>query len=113
MPRGRGGQRQGTPGKAYTNRTDLATDYAPSSAENTPASGGVHPVNTPQVPMTYPEQVPKLDDPTARPMEPLMAPGMPTGGGDDVISDLRAAYAQNPTPELRRALRIYYARFGR
>ena len=39
MPRG--GKRQGTPGKGYTNRTDLGQDYMPASGDATPASGGV------------------------------------------------------------------------
>jgi hypothetical protein len=39
MPRG--GPRQGTPGKGYSNRTDLALNSASQTATNTAASGGV------------------------------------------------------------------------
>jgi hypothetical protein len=111
MPGGRGGRRQGTPGASYTNRTDLATDYAPSSAENTPASGGVHPVNTPQIPI-YPEQVPSLTDPTGRPAEPVTTPGIALPA-DDIGDDLFRAYQMYGTEQLRQALAVYQARFGR
>lgn len=79
MPRG--GRRQGTPGKGYANRTDLAVDYAAGS----PASGGQ--VTPPmleasaqqQAPAMYPEDIPNLTDPTNRPDEPVTA-GLPTPG---------------------------------
>jgi len=119
MPRGRGGRRQGTPGKSYTNRTDLAADYAEPTAENTPASGGVHPVNTPaaapagppQIPV-YPEQIPTLTDPTTRPDEPLLAPGTPGIAGDETTNVLFEAYRMFGTEQLRRALLIMQARNG-
>lgn len=110
MPGGRGGRRQGTPGKSYGNRTDLAVDYSAPSAEATPASGGVHPVNTPQIPV-YPEQVPRLDDPTTRPNEDVLAPGT-TLPGDDIGDDLFRAYQLFGTEQLRRALAMYQMRYG-
>jgi len=131
MPGGRGGRRKGTPGKGYANRTDLATDYAPSTAEQTPASGGVPP--QPQQPSgvslgnsptrVAPEDIPKLDDPTGRPDEPVTA-GLNVGPGlgksafpiqprDPVIDELRAAYAAFPTPQLAAVIRTMTARYGR
>lgn len=77
MPRG--GARQGTPGKAYSNRTDLAVDYAPGS----PASGGMVTQQdmaqaAPAAPMT-PEDTPNLLDPSQRPGEAVTT-GLPETG---------------------------------
>lgn len=94
MARGtNGGRRQGTPGKAYSNRTDLNTDYAPSTPTQTPASGGVAvpgaaAPTAPDVPQTWtaPDAIPRLDDPTARPDEPLThGMNMGAGGGSEVL----------------------------
>lgn len=78
MPRG--GKRQGTPGKAYANRTDMGQNYNPAS-EATPAAGGISApeAQAPYVPV-YPEDTPMLLDPTARPDEPITA-GLPVGPG--------------------------------
>lgn len=120
MPGGRGGRRQGTPGKSYSNRTDLATDYSPPDAESTPASGGVHPVNTPaaapagppQIPV-YPEQIPTLTDPTNRPDESVLTPGTPLSTPDaDATDVLFEAFRMFGTEQLRRALLIMQARNG-
>jgi hypothetical protein len=101
---GSGGRRQGTPGKGYSNRTDLLT-----------ASGGmVAPARPPEPTWMSPDQVPKLDDPTARPNEPVTH-GLDTGPGggpealgtlpgNPILASVRAAYLRNPTPELRRTL---------
>lgn len=120
MPRG--GPRQGTPGKGYSNRTDLALNSASQTATNTAASGGVQapaPVPTlgqPQAgpPQMTPDMVPRLDDPTARPGEPVTA-GLPMGPGPGpealaplplgpADAGLLAAFQRNPTPELRAAI---------
>lgn len=119
MPRG--GSRQGTPGKAYSNRTDLALNPASQTASATAASGGVTaPAPVPTLgqqapaPMVTPDQVPRLDDPTARPGEPVTA-GLPMGAGPgpEVLAPLplgpadaglMAAFQRNPTPELRMAI---------
>jgi hypothetical protein len=80
MPRGRGGARQGTPGKAYTNRTDLGVNY--NMGDGSPATGGMkapsgsEPVRLP----VYPEDIPDLSLPTQRPDEPI-ADGLPVGPG--------------------------------
>ena len=83
MPRG--GKRQGTPGKGYSNRTDMGMNYMSQEKAglNTPASGGVGPpVTANQAPMmnTYPEDIPNLTDPTQRPGEPI-TDGMDMGLG--------------------------------
>lgn len=94
MPRaksGRGGPRQGTAGKAYSNRTDLSVNRAPNTG-NTAATGGVaapapqrdtvsrsEPAG-PTMPSTFPEDTPMLSDPTQRPGEPITA-GLPIGAG--------------------------------
>lgn len=78
MPRG--GKRQGTPGKAYPNRTDIAIDYD-MQKDATPAAGGVEPPkNSNAVLPMYPEDIPNLTDPTSRPAEPL-TDGLPIGAG--------------------------------
>lgn len=119
MPGGRGGRRQGTPGKGYTNRTDLANDYAQSSPAATPASAGA---GTQGAPRTTPEDLPKLDDPSAYPQRPVTdgltnGPGqgpqaIPMPPADDSINALRAAYYANPTPQLERVLRVVALRNG-
>lgn len=81
MPRGRGGKRQGTPGKGYTNRTDLGMNYDQQAAS--PAAGGVEAPKVqegPPVLPVYPEEIPSLDMPTMRPDEPL-TDGLPMGMG--------------------------------
>lgn len=81
MPRG--GKRQGTPGKGYTNRTDLGVNYDMASGK-APAAGGLEPpsrdaVSQPVLPV-YPEDTPNLLDPTVRPQEPITA-GLAMGAG--------------------------------
>lgn len=79
MPRGRGGNRQGTPGKAYSNRTDMMTNY--DMEAGTPAAGGVKaPAQGAPVLPVYPDQIPSLTTPTMRPDEPVTA-GLPVGPG--------------------------------
>ena len=98
---GSGGARQGTPGKAYSNRTDLATDMMPlpEAGTRTPASGGMGQSgedmlkaaqNAPRP--IYADDFPNLKDPTTRPSEPVTA-GLPTGPGPGP-SDQRRADAQ-------------------
>ena len=79
MPRG--GKRQGTPGKAYVNRTDMATNYDMADGKSPAAGGLVAPsqTNLPPLPI-YPEQTPNLTDPTQRPGEPI-TDGLMTGPG--------------------------------
>jgi hypothetical protein len=124
MPGNRGGRRKGTPGKGYTNRTDLSLDYAPSTGTTSPASGGIPPAATgggPTVspgntrPLTAPEDIPKLDDPTGRPHEKLttgLTPGR-SATQDPTLDTLRRAYATYPTPELAAVIRLHVDRFGK
>jgi hypothetical protein len=79
MPRG--GKRQGTPGKAYSNRTDMGTNY--DMAAGSPATGGLEPSSkTPDMSALsrYPEDTPSLTDPTQRPNEPI-SDGLTMGPG--------------------------------
>ena len=86
-----GGKRQGTPGKAYSNRTDLQTNMSPSDGMNTPASGGIEPPKAPQTPQRppiYADDFPNLKDPTTRPGIPT-AQGLPSGLGAGPQGDTR------------------------
>lgn len=78
MPRG--GPRKGTPGKGYSNRTDLDVDYNNTMSA---AAGGIkaEPVEPPPS-SAYPEDTPMLMDPTNRPNEPLTS-GLDIGAGPD------------------------------
>jgi hypothetical protein len=76
MPRG--GKRQGTPGKAYTNRTDMGQNY--DMEAGSPAAGGVEaPAAVPQM-GPGPDDVPSLTTPTQRPGEPITS-GLSVGAG--------------------------------
>jgi len=111
MPRG--GRRQGTQGKAYANRTDLAVDYG---SQGNPAAGGMQPVAQ-QAPFIGADQVPNIGDPTAFPNEPVTTglmggpgdgpdamPPMPPSPTDPVRQILQALILSNPNPDLVRAL---------
>lgn len=114
MPRG--GKRQGTQGKAYANRTDLATDYAPGG---NPASGGVAAPaqQAPLLPMIGADQVPNIGDPTQRPNEPIttglnVGPGagpqalgpMPPSPIDPMRQVLQAMLLHGANPDVLRLL---------
>jgi hypothetical protein len=108
MPRG--GSRQGTPGKGYSNRTDLMASTKPPAIGqvDTAASGGMSgagqggPPPMPQgQPMPSPDDTPMLTDPTQRPDEPITA-GLPMGPGDGPSIDNRRA----ETASLQRYLPI-------
>ena len=91
MPRGKGGSRQGTPGKGYSNRTDLTSNY--DQGMNTAATGGK---SAPAAPVTtgpLPDEIPSLSDPTALPNEPITA-GLPIGPGAGPQRDNRAVETQ-------------------
>jgi len=109
----RGGRRQGAPGTSYANRTDLNVARAPQQGTVTAAAGG-QAAPAQQQSFIPPEGVPKLDDPSARPTEPVTT-GLDIGPGDgshalgytppaSSVQSLQAAYLAHPTPELRRAL---------
>lgn len=81
MPRG--GRRKGTPGKGYSNRTDLIS--APDMKQNTAATGGMRPENPPASPfmaVRSPEDSPMLTEPSQRNWEPVTA-GSDFGAGAD------------------------------
>lgn len=130
----RGGKRNGKPGTAYAQRTDLqaspqAIKAAPGQAYGAaqlqremqaavPIAGTAVPVPTPGAPAgaSPAPQGPMpgmgFADPTGRPDEPVMA-GAPVGPGggpemlggqDDVVMQLRAVYAAFPSEDLRAIL---------
>ena len=97
MPRG--GKREGTPGKAYANRTDMGMNY--DNAGSSAASGGMAPPPAAPVgpPPPRPDDSPDLSAPTAYPDEPVTA-GLPIGAGPGPDRDKR----QVETVELQRFL---------
>lgn len=113
MPRG--GKRQGTPGRAYTNRTDLTSNYAPGNA----AAGGMEAParQQPAMPMIGADEVPNIGDPSSRPNEPVTA-GLNVGMGagaeamgpmppppmDPVRQAIQAMMLVSPNPDLARVL---------
>lgn len=114
MPRG--GKRQGTQGKGYSNRTDLAVDYA---AGGNPASGGMSAPREQQPlmgPMIAPNEVPNIFDP-GDPNEPVttglaVGPGagpealgpMPPSPTDPIRQAVQAMMLVAPNPDLIRVL---------
>ncbi len=123
MPRG--GKRQGTPGKGYSNRTDLTS--TPDMSMNTAATGGIAaPASAPQQPAPQrmlpspaigADEVPNLSDPSMRPGEPVTA-GLSIGLGagpeavgplppspsDPVRQAVQALMLISPNPDLARIL---------
>lgn len=98
MPRGRGGARQGTPGKGYGNRTDMLTNY--DQGKDTAATGGMEPPPAEMAaPAITPDDVPGIDAPTNYPNEPVTA-GLIRGPGDGPQRDNR----MEETANLRRYL---------
>ncbi len=108
----RGGRRQGQPGKAYSNRTDLNVQRAPQPGSS--ASSDVlteqYAQQAPTAPT--PDQIPSLDTPTMQPDMPVTA-GVDFGPGPGAADPsqkldrrhdlLRAALRRDPSnPELRR-----------
>lgn len=105
MPRkGRGGSRQGAPGQAYTNRSDLNQNRMPVQAAPGQTYGDRAGQERAQqaVPMGSPPSAvrasaappPPLNAPSSRPDEPLTA-GMPFGEGPGP-----EAVARQPNPDL-------------
>lgn len=110
----RGGARQGVPGRAYSNRTDLMTKPRDPNAAPAPGPTGAVPVpaNATQQGAPLIPSMP-LDAPTARPGEHVMSgvnqgpgptaqqAGLPTpSSGNLVLEQLKAYYAAHPDPSL-------------
>lgn len=104
----RGGKRQGQPGAAYGNRTDLNVNRAPTVS--TPAAPAAN--QAPMVsgaPSLTPDQTPFPTDPSQRPGEPVTAglsaamPGMPEVR-DDSYTLIQALMLHSPNPDLARLL---------
>jgi len=121
----RGGRRQGTPGKRYTNRTDLQSQprTQPVQAPTGQPYGQAGAQQAAQRAIPLPELGP-FDRPTERPAEPLTS-GLPVGPGpgpeainmlpppgglaapqqsDPVVDVLTALYQEYPDEDLRRLL---------
>lgn len=111
MPRGRGGARQGTPGKAYGNRSDLNMpistvpnqEYGKAAMQREAQQAvpmGQSPVAAAPAqqqapagnPLPRPGSMPFLE-PTNRPNEPVTA-GLPFGPGPDSIAPPQATLGQ-------------------
>lgn len=113
-----GGYRQGTPGKAYEQRTDLAADRQPTRVTKGKTYGKRQAAEQSQATMPLPDtsnipkpgSVPSLTAPTDRPNEPVTAglpmgagpgpgpgPGVPpAASGSQALFDLRALAAAHP-----------------
>jgi len=90
MPRAQGGRRQGTPGKGYSNRTDLTSDY--DQQKPTAAAGGMEPMPVTSGPL--PDELPSLSTETQYPDEPITA-GLRLGPGPGPARDNRMQETQN------------------
>lgn len=129
QPDGRGGPRQGVPGRQYPQRSDLRSGQGdqygavaarqeslkavPMAQAPSPEAAAANPPPT----MIGPDDTPTLRGPSNRPDEPLTA-GLPFGEGrnpspydstadpvgDDMVDRLRALYLAHPTRELRELL---------
>lgn len=134
-----GGRRQGAPGQAYGNRTDLNQNRQPvqvasgqpygARQEQVAAQKAVPLPDAPPVPASPPAPAPgsfgPFTRPTERPNEPLTA-GLPIGPGPgpeaiggapnpqgDVEAQLLAMYRQHPNNDLLRLIRTARARAAR
>jgi hypothetical protein len=109
----RGGIRQGTPGRGYVNRTDLARNYGQPKppvalSATVPQPQGEQPALADmlsQVPVR-PDDVPDLGAPTNRPGEPVTAGlNLGPGPGREALGPLPAV-AKDPTVDTLRALML-------
>jgi hypothetical protein len=102
-----GGPREGTPGKAYMNRTDLnAPKSLPVQAVPSQQYGQRAAQEAAQqaVPMgPAPGTLTPLNAETQRPNEPIMA-GAAENMDGDLLSDLQALYKRYPTRNLLRLI---------
>lgn len=120
MPRARrGGYRQGTPGVAYPQRTDLNEDRQPVRVASGQPYGQRQAQEAAQRAVPLPAAPPvAFDRPTEYPTEPLTA-GLPVGPGpgpealalpfgltedERLVAQLRGLYARFPNRDLARLL---------
>ena len=113
----RGGVRQGTPGVAYTNRSDLNASRQAVQTTSGQAYGARKAQEEAQqaVPLPKAGSFGPIDRPTDNPQEPVTA-GLPFGPGagpevlpvpqvaDDPALLIRAVYRQYPNEDLRRLI---------
>lgn len=99
MADGRGGRRVGTPGTAYTNRTDLNRERValPTPDTGTYGEAAAQRRGLQAVPAGVPK-LPPFNRPTEFPNEPITA-GMPRGAGPgpEALANLPSA---NQTPQM-------------
>lgn len=129
--RGRGGRRQGLPGKSYTNRSDLQTKprqaTQPIRVVPSQTYGEGIAQRAAQQAIPLPAAPPPLSAPTARPNEPVTA-GLPTGAGpgpaavtrplqaaaldadQSLEAQLRGLYLANPNSDIARLIAQIQAR---
>lgn len=106
MPGRSGGPRQGAPGTAYSNRSDLNAGprSAPAGTPSTPqAAGGGGGSTAPTPAPPSPGAPVALNSPSQRPGEHVMTgvgtqPGAPT---NPTLETLQAILLQHPNPDLR------------
>lgn len=114
----RGGERQGRPGQAYSNRTDLNQPVRTGPSQE---YGERAALERQQQAMPLPQRrsVPPINRPTERPNEPVTA-GLPVGPGPgprmdtavDPLDKLKAIYRAHPVEGIRRIIE-YVERGGR
>lgn len=129
----RGGKRQGTPGKAYANRSDLQAAKAPTGlpyGEHKALIDAQHAIPLPETPTgaapvptsttgAAPAALGDFARPTERPTEPTTA-GLSLGPGpgpealntvgpavDNVGQQLRALYQASPNNDLLRLIELH------
>jgi hypothetical protein len=96
MPRG--GRRQGTQGKAYSNRTDLGLDYG--SQGNAATGGQVAPQEQQQYAnFIRPDDIPNLSDPVIT--DAPITTGLPVGpGAGPEVMPMVPSVSQDPIRQL-------------
>lgn len=108
-----GGVRQGTPGKAYTNRSDLNVSRQPAQAPTGQPYGANKAAMDAQRTIPLPQQahVIPLDAPTQRPDEPVTA-GLPSGPGPGPEALMpTGALASAPDADMNAQIRALYRAF--
>jgi hypothetical protein len=111
----RGGARKGTPGRTYSNRSDLNAPKVEFTGQEYGQGVQQQAIqNAPQPQPFQPQSIP-LDAPTQRQAEPVTA-GLKSGPGpgpevlgtpdphETLLEELKALYRVNPVPELYRMI---------
>jgi len=110
-----GGVRQGTPGVAYPNRTDLNADRQPVRVPSGGRYGDRQAAEAAQRMMPLPDNRPDvvpLDAPSRRPDEPVTA-GLPVGPGPgpEMLQPMRGGFSTDPDADMAAQIRALYQAF--